>query len=102
MTPEDHRTRPGLPHVVRRPGACSALGRRAAGARAAGVPRARGGGAALGPTPEGVAPGATDAATERRGPGWEVDLFGAVNDLPDWLRWPIWPVMQLGNFWMAR
>ena len=36
----------------------------------------------------------TDAATERV-PGWEVDLFGAVNDLPDWLRWPIWPVMRL-------
>jgi membrane-associated phospholipid phosphatase len=42
----------------------------------------------------------TDATTERA-PGWEVDLFGGVNDLPDWLRWPIWPVMQLGNFWMA-
>lgn len=33
-------------------------------------------------------------------PGWEVDLFRAVNDLPDALRWPLWPVMQLGNVWM--
>jgi undecaprenyl-diphosphatase len=33
-------------------------------------------------------------------PGWETDLFHAVNDLPDALRWPIWPFMQLGNFWM--
>lgn len=34
-------------------------------------------------------------------PAWEVDLFQATNDLPDWMRWPIWPVMQLGNFWMV-
>ena len=27
-------------------------------------------------------------------PAWEVDLFQATNDLPDWMRWPIWPVMQ--------
>ena len=33
--------------------------------------------------------------------GWEVDLFRMVNDLPDALRWPLWPVMQLGNFWMV-
>jgi undecaprenyl-diphosphatase len=33
-------------------------------------------------------------------PGWETDLFRAVNDLPDALRWPLWPIMQLGNFWM--
>jgi membrane-associated phospholipid phosphatase len=33
-------------------------------------------------------------------PGWEIDVFDAVNGLPGWLRWPIWPLMQLGNFWM--
>lgn len=34
-------------------------------------------------------------------PGWEIDVFDAVNGLPGWLRWPIWPVMQLGNLWMV-
>lgn len=34
-------------------------------------------------------------------PAWEIDAFEAVNGLPDWLRWPVWPVMQLGNFWMV-
>lgn len=34
-------------------------------------------------------------------PGWEIDVFEAINDLPGWLRWPVWPVMQLGNFWMV-
>lgn len=33
-------------------------------------------------------------------PGWEIDVFRAVNDLPSSLRWPIWPLMQLGTFWM--
>ena len=33
-------------------------------------------------------------------PGWEADAFDAVNGLPDVLRWPVWPVMQLGSFWM--
>lgn len=33
-------------------------------------------------------------------PGWEIELFRAVNDLPDALRWPIWPIVQLGSFWM--
>jgi len=33
-------------------------------------------------------------------PAWEVDVFDAVNDLPDSLRWVLWPVMQLGNAWM--
>jgi membrane-associated phospholipid phosphatase len=39
----------------------------------------------------------------RRGvvPGWESDLFEVVNRLPDVLEWPLWPVMQLGNFWMC-
>jgi membrane-associated phospholipid phosphatase len=34
-------------------------------------------------------------------PGWEADVFDAVNGLPGALRWPVWPVMQLGNFWMC-
>jgi len=34
-------------------------------------------------------------------PGWEVRAFEAVNGLPDWLRWPLWPPMQLGTFWMV-
>jgi glycosyltransferase 2 family protein len=34
-------------------------------------------------------------------PRWEIDVFDVVNGLPGWLRWPIWPVMQLGSFWMV-
>ena len=34
-------------------------------------------------------------------PEWEADVFGAVNGLPDSLRWPLWVPMQLGNFWMC-
>jgi undecaprenyl-diphosphatase len=34
-------------------------------------------------------------------PGWEADLFRAFNDLPDGFRWPVWPIMQLGNLWMV-
>jgi membrane-associated phospholipid phosphatase len=34
-------------------------------------------------------------------PEWEADVFRAINDLPDWLRWPLWFAMQLGNFWMC-
>jgi membrane-associated phospholipid phosphatase len=30
--------------------------------------------------------------------GWEFDLFTAVNDLPDWLYFVIWPFMQYGVF----
>lgn len=29
--------------------------------------------------------------------GWEGDVFGAVNALPDVLRWPLWPIMLLGT-----
>lgn len=29
---------------------------------------------------------------------WEVDVFRAANGLPDILRWPLWPIMQLGTF----
>ena len=32
---------------------------------------------------------------------WEADVFDAINGLPEALKWPIWPVMQLGNFWMC-
>jgi undecaprenyl-diphosphatase len=34
-------------------------------------------------------------------PDWEGDVFAVINDLPEALRWPVWPVMQLGNFWMV-
>jgi glycosyltransferase 2 family protein len=34
-------------------------------------------------------------------PRWEADVFKAFNDLPDGFRWPVWPIMQLGNFWMV-
>jgi membrane-associated phospholipid phosphatase len=34
-------------------------------------------------------------------PGWEADVFEAINDQPDWLRRPLWFPMQLGNFWMC-
>lgn len=30
-------------------------------------------------------------------PRWEARLFGVVNQWPDWLFVPLWPVMQLGN-----
>jgi undecaprenyl-diphosphatase len=30
-------------------------------------------------------------------PPGEVRVFRAVNGLPDWLYWPLWPPMQLGN-----
>lgn len=33
-------------------------------------------------------------------PGWEADVFEAVNGLPDVLRWPLWPIRYLGTFWM--
>ncbi len=33
-------------------------------------------------------------------PAWEVGVFEAVNGLPGFLRWPLWPVMQLGTLWM--
>ncbi|MGH9231971.1 MAG: phosphatase PAP2 family protein [Acidimicrobiales bacterium] len=32
-----------------------------------------------------------------RVPGWEADVFAAVNGLPGVLEWPLWPVMQLGT-----
>jgi undecaprenyl-diphosphatase len=30
-------------------------------------------------------------------PAWEAQLFHAVNGLPGWLYWVLWPPMQLGN-----
>ena len=33
-------------------------------------------------------------------PEWEIHVFDAVNGLPDVLRWPLWPIMQLGAFAM--
>lgn len=30
-------------------------------------------------------------------PPWEVRVFHAVNGLPGWLYWVVWPPMQLGN-----
>jgi membrane-associated phospholipid phosphatase len=29
-------------------------------------------------------------------PGWERSIFNAVNGLPEWLYWPLWPFQQLG------
>lgn len=33
-------------------------------------------------------------------PGWEVTAFEAVNGLPGVLRWPLWPITQLGTVGM--
>src|SRR5262245_46216658 len=33
-------------------------------------------------------------------PAVEDQLFTAINGWPDWLRPVLWPVMQLGNFWV--
>jgi undecaprenyl-diphosphatase len=33
-------------------------------------------------------------------PSWERSLFTAINDLPDALKIVLWPIMQLGNFWV--
>ena len=42
-------------------------------------------------------------AVSERVPAWEASLFHRVNKLPDALRAPLWPIMQLGNFyaWVA-
>ena len=37
------------------------------------------------------------AARRREIPRWEVRVFRAVNRLPGWLYWVLWPPMQLGN-----
>jgi membrane-associated phospholipid phosphatase len=46
-----------------------------------------------------VASWAVLAAVSERVPGWEASLFHRVNDLPNALRAPLWPFMQLGNFY---
>jgi undecaprenyl-diphosphatase len=65
-------------------------------ARAAGVPAPAAGASALGLGLLVVSwvllPDPVDAV-----PGWEADIFAAVNRWPDALRWPLWPVMQLGT-----
>ncbi|HEY6415542.1 MAG TPA: hypothetical protein VIX41_04870, partial [Acidimicrobiales bacterium] len=37
------------------------------------------------------------AARRRDIPPWEVWVFHAINGLPGWLYWILWPPMQLGN-----
>jgi membrane-associated phospholipid phosphatase len=36
-----------------------------------------------------------------RVPAWEENISFRINAWPDWLAVPLWPVMQLGNFWMV-
>lgn len=36
-----------------------------------------------------------------RVPAWEEGLTVSINQWPDWIAVPLWPVMQLGNFWMV-
>ncbi len=38
--------------------------------------------------------------TRQEIPPWERPVFDAFNDLPDSIRPAVWPVMQLGNFWV--
>ena len=47
----------------------------------------------------GLAVGAAAIAAARRPeiPPWEARVFHAINGLPDWLYWLLWPPMQLGN-----
>jgi membrane-associated phospholipid phosphatase len=60
-----------------------------------------------------VAAASIGAARRRDIPPWEVRVFHAVNRLPGWLYWILWPPMQLGNLvvgtlvglaiaWLAR
>jgi membrane-associated phospholipid phosphatase len=32
-------------------------------------------------------------------PATEASVFEAINTLPEWLKYPLWPVIQVGNFW---
>lgn len=34
-------------------------------------------------------------------PVWEEDATLGLNEWPDWIAVPLWPVMQLGNVWMV-
>jgi membrane-associated phospholipid phosphatase len=60
-----------------------------------------------------IAAASIGAARRREIPEWEVRVFHAVNRLPGWLYWILWPPMQLGNLvvgtlvglaiaWLAR
>jgi membrane-associated phospholipid phosphatase len=60
-----------------------------------------------------IAAASIGAARRRYIPEWEVRVFQAVNRLPGWLYWILWPPMQLGNLvvgtlvglaiaWLAR
>jgi membrane-associated phospholipid phosphatase len=60
-----------------------------------------------------IAAASIGAARRRDIPPWEVRVFHAVNRLPGWLYWILWPPMQLGNLvvgtlvglaiaWLAR
>jgi undecaprenyl-diphosphatase len=41
------------------------------------------------------------AAEATQVPSWEEAVTLGINGAPDLLRYPLWPVMQLGNFWMV-
>jgi membrane-associated phospholipid phosphatase len=44
-----------------------------------------------------IAAASVAAARRRDIPPWEVRVFHAINGLPGWLYWVLWPPMQLGN-----
>jgi membrane-associated phospholipid phosphatase len=44
-----------------------------------------------------IAAASIGAARRRDIPPWEVRAFHAVNRLPGWMYWVLWPPMQLGN-----
>jgi membrane-associated phospholipid phosphatase len=44
-----------------------------------------------------IAAASVGAARRRDIPPWEVRVFHAINGLPGWLYWILWPPMQLGN-----
>jgi membrane-associated phospholipid phosphatase len=44
-----------------------------------------------------IAAASIRAARRRDIPPWEVRVFHAVNRLPRWMYWILWPPMQLGN-----
>jgi membrane-associated phospholipid phosphatase len=44
-----------------------------------------------------IAAGSIGAARRPDIPPWEMRVFRAVNTLPGWLYWVLWPPMQLGN-----
>jgi undecaprenyl-diphosphatase len=48
-----------------------------------------------------LAAGWAIAAEAAQVPSWEESVTLGINGASDWLRYPLWPVMQLGNFWMV-